>query len=336
LRALSKTAADRFYTAGEMRDALLAFVKSPPEDVIGKISDRRSGPRPELDHGTRVVPPKSGQEGDSRKTTILSDSDRTATRVWPRPARRVNTWLLVLAAFIAALIGRALEPAALSWLFGLGVGMAWLALALVSGVAMVLPLWLGDGRGVGRSRWSLAGWLACLDVLAIVAAVRLVQEAAVLRGAEPGALTGDEWLFLLFPFAALAGLLIWALLAVGGVGRTASPTLRNVLWTVAAGGLSACFGSILSALLPGAAIWLAAPIQMLVFVVSVGLLLRLSLGHWFVLATLTLIAALILPLLAILVGAEGETVALYGWLGMLPTAIGYAAGIGIAASNREL
>ena len=73
--------------------------------------------------------------------------------------------------------------AGLTWLFGLEIGSVWLTLACVGGVMMVLPLWLNSGYSPTRGRWGLAGWLALLDVLAIVAAIRLVQGAAAARGA---------------------------------------------------------------------------------------------------------------------------------------------------------
>jgi hypothetical protein len=326
MRALAKTAAERFHTAGEMGDALRAAERgggAGRPDNGGQVKPPPSNDR------TRVIPSEKDKADDLTRTRLLPDSDRTTTRIWRRPASQVNPWLLVLAAFIAALIGRALEPTALTWLFGLGIGPLWLVLALVGGAFMALPLWLSDDRQPARGRWALAGWLALLDVLMIIAAIRLVQEAALARGAEAGALTGGEWLFLLFPFLALAGLLIWALVAAGGAGRSASPALRSGLWTVAAGGLSGFCGSVLSALLPGETIWLAASLQMLVFIVSAGLLLRLSVGDWLVLAALTLAGALVLPILAVLAGAEAETLALYGWLGAISTAIGYATGVAL-------
>jgi hypothetical protein len=159
-------------------------------------------------------------------------------------------------------------------------------------------------------------------------------------------LLGVVWL----PVVTLIALLILVLLRHLKVHRSPRAPWPVGLWTAGAGWVSGYCGTLVSAALV-VGIGLAArsngwgnllialvwPLEVLIILVSLGLLMRLSLRHWLILAGLMCAGALVAPLLATVSGTASESApVIFGLLSAVTTAVGFTAGLAILMLDGAL
>lgn len=353
LRCLAKQPWERYYEAGELHRALLAWHTAQQEHP--RRDDPTTPGRAENEavivERTRVVPPAPAPPVvDPEPTRPAQQTSLSPARQPAKPMSLDGVALLTI--FMAALAGMGLWALSTSLLSRAESVIALLlapALWGASGIALILPIaltWRWPVRPPGGG-W-LMGWLLTLNLAAVGISVQttallfplstLMRDGTLVRG----------WLHLIywFPIVVLLGLLTWLFLR--GLGRTAPMGRHPEAWAVITGWFSGHFGTMVARRLQGApssalpqnsslgsiagADALALLFTALILLVSLGFLLNLRLRNWLILAALTLLGSLLTLLLVLALGIDASS----GPVGPLllsasavATAIGFTAGVAI-------